>query len=52
MKKFLFFAAAAVAMLASCSQNDDLSAPVTQQNTEDNAVQFGTYLSRSAGSRT
>lgn len=42
MKKYLFIAAAAVAMLASCSQSDDLSAPVTQQNTEDNAVQFGT----------
>lgn len=51
MKKYLFIAAAAVAMLASCSQSDDLSAPVTQQNTEDNAVQFGTYLSKSTTSR-
>lgn len=51
MKKYLFIAAAAVAMLASCSQSDDLSAPVTQQNTEDNAVQFGTYVGGSAGSR-
>lgn len=52
MKKYLFIAAAAVAMLASCSQSDDLSAPVTQQNTEDNAVQFGTYVGNSAQSRT
>lgn len=51
MKKYLFIAAAAVAMLASCSQSDDLSAPVTQQNTEDNAVQFGTYIGKGAGSR-
>lgn len=51
MKKYLFIAAAAVAMLASCSQSDDLSAPVTQQNTEDNAVQFGTYVGKGASSR-
>lgn len=51
MKKYLFIAAAAVAMLASCSQSDDLSAPVTQQNTEDNAVQFGTYIGKTPTSR-
>ena len=52
MKKFLFFAAAAVAMLASCSQNDDISAPVVAENNDATPVQFGTYVSKSATSRT
>lgn len=44
MKKTLFLAAAALAMLASCSQNDDLnSAPVVSE-VENNAIQFGTYV--------
>ena len=44
MKKILFFAAAAVAMLASCSQSDDLTAPTVAQDQQQTAVQFGTYL--------
>lgn len=46
MKKFLFFAAAAIAMLASCSQNDDISAPVVAENNDATPVQFGTYLNK------
>lgn len=53
MKKILFFAAAAVAMLASCSQNDDLTAPTVAQNAQQQtAVLFGTYLGRQAETRT
>lgn len=52
MKKILFFAAAAVAMLASCSQNDDLTQPtVAQQDQQQTAVQFGTYLGNAAQTR-
>lgn len=52
MKKILFFAAAAVAMLASCSQNDDLTAPkVAQQDQQQEAIQFGTYIGRQAQTR-
>ncbi len=52
MKKILFFAAAAVAMLTGCSQSDDLvTAPTVQQNTEDNAIQFGTYMGKIATTR-
>ena len=44
MKKKFLFAAAALAMLASCSQNDDLnSAPVVAE-AENNAITFGTYV--------
>ena len=44
MKKTILFAAAALAMLASCSQNDDLnSAPVVAE-VENNAITFGTYV--------
>ena len=44
MKKTLFLAATALAMLASCSQNDDLnSAPVVAE-VENNAITFGTYV--------
>ena len=51
MKKFLFFAAAAIAMLASCSQNDDISAPVVAENNDATPVQFGTYVGKGATSR-
>ena len=51
MKKILFFAAAAVAMLTGCSQNDDLTASVVQQNENSNAIQFGTYMGRQAQTR-
>lgn len=52
MKKILFFAAAAIAMLASCSQNDDLTAPtVAQSQTENTPVSFGTYIGRQAETR-
>ena len=50
MKKTLFFAAAALAMLASCSQND-LEAPVVAQSQQGDAVEFGTYLCKAATSR-
>ncbi len=50
MKKKLIFAAAAIAMLASCSQND-LEAPVVGQTQQSNAVEFGTYLGKAATSR-
>ena len=52
MRKILFFAAAAVAMLASCSQNEDLSSTdVVQKAQDDNAIQFGTYIGKQAQSR-
>ncbi len=50
MKKKLIFAAAAIAMLASCSQND-LEAPVVGQAQQSDAIEFGTYLGKAAGSR-
>ena len=49
MKKNLFLAAAAVAMLASCSQND-LEAPVVAE-AQQTAIEFGTYLGNAASSR-
>ena len=49
MKKTLFFAAAAIAMLASCSQND-LEAPVVAQS-QQGAVEFGTYVAGTPGTR-
>lgn len=51
MKKTLFFAAAAIAMLASCSQND-LEAPVVAQSQQGDAIEFGTYTGQSAQTRT
>ena len=50
MKKKLIFAAAAIAMLASCSQND-LEAPVVGQAQQSDAIEFGTYLGNGATSR-
>ena len=50
MKKISFFAAAAIAMLASCSQND-LEAPVVAQSQQGDAIEFGTYLGKAATSR-
>ena len=50
MKKKLIFAAAAIAMLASCSQND-LEAPVVGQTQQSDAIEFGTYLGKQATSR-
>jgi len=50
MKKTLFFAAAAIAMLASCSQND-LEAPVVAQSQQGDAIEFGTYVAGTPGSR-
>ena len=49
MKKNLFLAAAAVAMLASCSQND-LEAPVVAE-AQQTAIEFGTYLGKTPASR-
>lgn len=52
MKKILFFAAATVALLTGCSQNDDLTAPTVAQNAQQQeAVQFGTYLGKTAQTR-
>ena len=51
MKKKLIFAAAAIAMLASCSQND-LEAPVVAQSQQGDAIEFGTYTGQSAKTRT
>lgn len=51
MKKKLIFAAAAIAMLASCSQND-LEAPVVAQSQQGDAIEFGTYVGGAATSRT
>lgn len=50
MKKKLIFAAAAIAMLASCSQND-LEAPVVGQAQQSDAIEFGTYIGKAATSR-
>lgn len=50
MKKTLFFAAAAIAMLASCSQND-LEAPVVAQSQQGDAIEFGTYVAGTPGTR-
>ena len=50
MKKKLIFTAAALAMLASCSQND-LEAPVVAQSQQGDAIEFGTYVAGSATSR-
>ncbi|MBQ7423707.1 MAG: hypothetical protein IJV19_03070 [Prevotella sp.] len=49
MKKILFLTASAIAMLASCSQND-LEAPVVAE-AQQSAVEFGTYLGKAATSR-
>lgn len=51
MKKTLFFAATALAMLASCSQSDDLSAPVVAENTQPQAIEFGTYVGKNTQTR-
>lgn len=51
MKKHLFFAATALAMLASCSQSDDLSAPVVAENTQPQAIEFGTYVGKGTQTR-
>lgn len=51
MKKVLFFAAAAIAMLASCSQSDDLTAPTVAQNAQQTPVEFGTYIGKTATTR-
>lgn len=50
MKKKLIFAAAAIAMLASCSQNDELTQPTVAQN-ENTPVSFGTYIGRQVQTR-
>ena len=50
MKKKLFFAVAAIAMLASCSQNDELTQPTVAQS-QQTPVDFGTYVSKSATTR-
>ncbi len=50
MKKKLIFAAAAIAMLASCSQNDELTQPTVAQS-QQTPVDFGTYVSKSATTR-
>lgn len=51
MKKVLFFAAAAIAMLTGCSQSDDLTAPTVAQNAQQTPVEFGTYMGRQAQTR-
>lgn len=50
MKKTLLFAAAALTMLASCSQSDDLNnAPVVAETNQ--AVEFGTYVGKTPVTR-
>lgn len=50
MKKTLLFAATALAMLASCSQSDDLNnAPVVAETNQ--AVEFGTYVGKTPVTR-
>lgn len=52
MKKVLFFAAAAIAMLTGCSQSDDLTAPtVAKQDAKQIPVEIGTYVGKSAQTR-
>lgn len=52
MKKTLLFAATALAMLASCSQSDDLNnAPVVAENNQAQPIEFGTYLGRTTTTR-
>lgn len=49
MKKHLFIAAAAVVALASCTTSDEFFDPAqetAQQELNDNAIQFGTYLGK------
>ena len=46
MKKSLLFAATALAMLASCSQNDDLAQAPALDKQGQTAVTFGTYMGR------
>ena len=50
MKKVLFFAAAAIAMLASCSQNDDLTATKVAE-AKQTPVEIGVYLGNTAQTR-
>ena len=50
MKKVLFFAAAAIAMLASCSQNDDLTAPKVAE-AKQTPVEIGMYMGKTAQTR-
>lgn len=51
MKKTLLFAAAALTMLASCSQSDDLNnAPVVAES-QNNAIEFGTYVGKGTTTR-
>lgn len=54
MKKYLFFAATAAMMLASCSSEVDFTQQDLQQANAENAatpVQFGTYLGKTATTR-
>lgn len=49
MRKSLLFAAVAVAALASCTTNDEFFDPAretAQQELNDNAIRFGTYLGK------
>ena len=51
MKKTLLFAAAALTMLASCSQSDDLNnAPVVAES-QNQAIEFGTYVGKTTQTR-
>lgn len=43
MKKLILFAASAVAVLASCTQNEEFNSPVANNETP---ISFGTYLGR------
>ena len=47
MKKRLIYLAAAAAMMAGCSETDDLSLSQAQQQAGDGTVNFGVYLNRS-----
>lgn len=54
MKKHLFIAAAAVLALASCTTSDEFFDPAqetAQQELNDNAIQFGTYMGKQAVTR-
>ena len=51
MKKGLFFAAAAVALLASCSQSEEIASVISEKQNAPQAIEFGTYLSKQGSTR-
>ena len=45
-KRFIYFAAAAAAMLAGCSETDELAQRQLSEGVEDGAVSFSVYTNR------